>query len=287
MEYPVNYDSPGELREFLEKRGLSMKKRFGQNFLVNRGAREKLTGILPVKKGSRVWEIGPGLGAMTWHLLEKGADMTVFEIDHGFIGCLREFYGDLPNFSLVEGDFIKSFKDPEKTAETPDFILGNLPYVSGSVMIANIVRSGRMPEKMVFTVQKEVGLRMAAKADSSDYSSFSLVCQSRCDVVLRGELKSGSFYPRPAVQSIIVEMTPHSRFNPGREDLYYQLIDDLFLARRKKITNNLSRGKVAAEFGKEAVLSALSESGISGDLRAETLSVDDVEKLSRILSENQ
>ncbi len=140
---------------------------------------------------------------------------------------------------------------------------------------------------MVFTVQKEVGLRMAAKPGTSDYSSFSLVCQSRCDVALKGELKSGSFYPRPAVQSIIVEMTPHGRFNPGSEDIYYQLIDDLFLARRKKISNNLSRGKLGADFGKETMLSLLAQSGISGDLRAETLAVEDVEKLSRILSEIQ
>jgi len=264
-----------------------MKKRFGQNFLVNRGAREKLTGILPVEKGSRVWEIGPGIGAMTWHLLEKGADITVFEIDHGFIESLKDFYGDLPNFSIVEGDFLKSFKDPEKTAVVPDYILGNLPYVSGSVMIANIVRSGRLPRKMVFTVQKEVGRRMAAKPGSSDYSSFSLVCQSRCDVVLKGELKSGSFYPRPAVQSIIVEMNPHDRFDPAIEDIYYNLIDDLFLARRKKISNNLTRGKIAADFGKEPVLSALDESGISGGVRAETLAVGDIEKLSRILLKNQ
>ncbi|MBI9108238.1 MAG: ribosomal RNA small subunit methyltransferase A [Spirochaetales bacterium] len=285
MEYPVNYDSPGELRDFLESRGLSMKKRFGQNFLVNRGAREKLTGFLPVEKGSRVWEIGPGLGAMTWHLLEKGADITVFEIDHGFISCLKEFYGNLPNFTMIEGDFLKNFKGTSKLPAVPDYILGNLPYVSGSVMIASIVRSGLLPKKMVFTVQKEVGRRMAAKPDSSDFSSFSLVCQSKCDVALRGELKSGSFYPRPAVQSIIVEMTPHGRFNPGNEELYYQLIDDLFLARRKKISNNLGSGKTAATFGKEKVLSALEKAGISGGVRAETLAVEDIEKLSRLISE--
>jgi 16S rRNA (adenine1518-N6/adenine1519-N6)-dimethyltransferase len=153
-------------------------------------------------------------------------------------------------------------------------------------MIANIVRSGRISKKMVFTVQKEVGKRMAAKAGSSDYSSFSLVCQSRCDVVLKGELKSGSFYPRPAVQSIIVEMTPHGRFNPGNEETYYQLIDDLFLARRKKLSNNISRGRIASLIGKDAVLSALEASGISGGLRAEMLAVEDVEKLSRLLSGN-
>ena len=161
MEYPVNYDSPIELRAFLESGQLSMKKRFGQNFLVNRGAREKIISCLPIKDGDSVWEIGPGLGAMTWHLLDMNAEVTVFEIDHGFISSLKDFYGDLSNFKMIEGDFLKNFKLINKD-DSPAFILGNLPYVSGSVMIAEIIRSAIKPQRMVFTLQKEVGRRMAA-----------------------------------------------------------------------------------------------------------------------------
>lgn len=287
MEYPVNYDSPTELREFLESSSLSMKKRFGQNFLVNRGGREKIISCLPIEEGDSVWEIGPGLGAMTWHLLELKAKVTAFEIDHGFIGHLKGFYGEMANFNLIEGDFLKSFKtNPDYKKITPDYILGNLPYISGSVMIAEIVRSMIEPKRMVFTLQKEVGQRMAAKPGGKDYSSFSLVCQSKYDVYLQGDLKPGSFYPRPAVQSAIIEMRPHKRFNPGNPELYYDLIDDLFLARRKKISNNLTGGRLAVKYGKDTVLQALSDSGIDAGLRAEALSVSDLELLSRLLSEN-
>ncbi|HAK46523.1 MAG TPA: ribosomal RNA small subunit methyltransferase A [Spirochaeta sp.] len=287
MEYPVNYDSPAELREFLESSNLSMKKRFGQNFLINRGGREKIISCLPVSAGDSVWEIGPGLGAMTWHLLEMKADVTVFEIDHGFIGNLTEFYGRLSNFSMVEGDFLKSFKiRSENDADAPDYILGNLPYVSGSVMIAEIVRSSIEPKRMVFTLQKEVGQRMAAVPGTKDYSSFSLVCQSKYDIFMRGDLKPGSFYPRPAVQSAIIELRPHSRFKPGDPQMYYKLIDDLFLARRKKISNNLTKGKLASELGRDIMAQTLEKSGLDGGRRAETLSVPDVELLSRMLSED-
>lgn len=288
MEYPVNYDSPAELKSFLESAGLSMKKRFGQNFLVNKGAREKIVSVLPVKSGDNVWEIGPGLGAMTWHLIEKKANVTVYEIDHGFIGCLKKFYGACENFSLIEGDFLKTFKGLKKDkAEVPDYIMGNLPYVTGSVMIAEIVKSEINPTRMVFTLQKEVGRRMAAAPGSKDYSSFSLVCQSKYDIVLKGDLNPGSFYPKPAVKSIVVEMTAHNRFNPGSSEnspeLYYQLIDDLFRARRKKILNNLSAGQAAAQFGKEQVMQGLKASGLDPDCRAENLSVADIERLSRNL----
>ena len=286
MEYPVNYDSPADLAGFLESENLSMKKRFGQNFLVNRGAREKIIGFMPLEEADRVWEIGPGLGAMTWHLLEKKADVTVYEIDHGFIKLLKDFYGDRGSFSIVEGDFLKNLKNIiHKKTESPDYILGNLPYVTGSVMIAEIIKSFLEPKRMVFTLQKEVGQRMAAKPGSRDFSSFSLVCQSKYDVFLRGELKPGSFHPRPAVKSIIVELMPHGHFNPGNPDIYYQLVDDLFRARRKKISNNLAAGKTAAEFGKEFILEALGRAEISPDCRAETLSVADVERLSNKILE--
>lgn len=286
MEYPVNYDSPTELRDYLQSGNLSMKKRFGQNFLINRGAREKIISTLPIESGDSIWEIGPGLGAMTWHLLEMKANLTVFEIDHGFIKALNTFYGELSNFKLIEGDFLKNFRRiSTMDIESPDYIIGNLPYVSGSVMIAEIVKSEIQPRRMVFTLQKEVGRRMAAKPGSKDYSSFSLVCQSKYDVSMRGELKPGSFYPKPAVNSAIVELRPHGHFDPGKPEVYYQLIDDLFRARRKKISNNLSGGRIAADYGEAAVFSALEKSKIDESCRGETLSVAELELLSRIISE--
>ncbi len=286
MDYPVNYDSPADLKEFLESKNFSMKKRFGQNFLVNRGGREKIIDCLQIKKGRRVWEIGPGLGALTWHLLELDADVTVFEIDHGFIECLEGFYGRMENFQLIEGDFLKSLKKiGTGEVASPDYILGNLPYITGSVMIAEIIKSSLQPKGMAFTLQKEVGQRMAAKPGGKEYSSFSLVCQSKYDIIQHGDLKPGSFYPRPAVQSAVVELRPHGRFNPGNPEVFYQLIEDLFHARRKKISNNLASGRIGARLGKDALLTAVVQAGISPDIRAEEMTVEQIEYLSRLVAE--
>ena len=67
----MNHDSPAEIRAELERRGLTLKKRWGQNFLINRGARDSMVGWLSPMPADRVWEIGPGLGAMTELLLKK------------------------------------------------------------------------------------------------------------------------------------------------------------------------------------------------------------------------
>ena len=87
-----NYDSPAELKSLLETLGFAMQKKFGQNFLVDKKTRENLISFLNLDNGTRVWEVGPGLGAMTYLLLEKGVNLTAFEIDKGFISLLKKFF---------------------------------------------------------------------------------------------------------------------------------------------------------------------------------------------------
>ena len=84
-----DYNSPTELKNFLESKGMSMQKKFGQNFLINAQARKKIIDALDIDETSKVWEVGPGLGAMTAEILSRGAELTVFEIDRGFISILK------------------------------------------------------------------------------------------------------------------------------------------------------------------------------------------------------
>ena len=91
LKHP-DYNSPTELKNFMEQNNMSMQKKFGQNFLVNEDARKKLIDSLDVKENTTVWEVGPGLGSMTDELLKRGVNLTVFEIDHGFARLLPQFF---------------------------------------------------------------------------------------------------------------------------------------------------------------------------------------------------
>ena len=111
MTHP-DYNSAAELKQVLDANGFSMQKKFGQNFLINQQARNKLIDALDVQEGTKVWEVGPGLGAMTSGLLEKGADLTVFEIDRGFISLISQYFDDYSKkgkFRIVEGDVLKNW----------------------------------------------------------------------------------------------------------------------------------------------------------------------------------
>ena len=194
---PFNYDSPGELRTFLKDRGLATTKRFGQNFLINPGIRKKLLEFLNPREGETIWEIGPGLGAMTQMLLPRVGKLTAFEIDRGFCRLLPDLFGSSPRWNLVEGDFLKTWKEYWGDHKIPDGLFGTLPYNRGASMILALLEENCLPSRMVFTVQKEVAQRMAASPGTKTFSSFSLLCQYQCDVEYLGDIQAGSFYPPP------------------------------------------------------------------------------------------
>ena len=282
MQHP-DYNSPIALKNFMDENNMAMQKKFGQNFLVNADARKKLIDVLDVKPGMKVWEVGPGLGSMTSGLLERGVNLTVFEIDHGFARLLTQFfeeYANSGNFSLVEGDVLKTWPKFAKENDIPERFFGNLPYNVAATIIADTITKGLRFDKAVFTIQKEVGQRMNAKPGTEDYSSFSVLCQWAYDVKPVMDLAGGNFWPVPNVASRAVLMTKKEDFpkceNP---ELFRKMVRQIFALRRKTLRNNLSRF-VKAEICDEALKIA----GIEPSIRAENLSVEDMLKLSDALN---
>jgi 16S rRNA (adenine1518-N6/adenine1519-N6)-dimethyltransferase len=272
----MNPDSPADIRALLEARGLALKKRWGQNFLVNRGARQRLIEILAPKSSETVWEIGPGLGSMTGMLAAAAARVFAFELDRGLCRYLEEAMRELETVTLVPGDFLDTWKSTMEARGTPDRILGNLPYSSASLMIADIIETGVRPARMVFTVQRELADRMASPPGEKSYSSFSVLCQSCFTVRGRGDLQPGSFYPVPDVVSTIVEMIP-APWAPRGEELTVlsRLARGLFSSRRKTIRNNVKDA---------AVREALAQEGIDLSLRAEQIAPEVFVRLARRLT---
>ena len=293
LPHLLNYDSPRELRSFLDERGLGMRKKHGQNFLINPVARSRLLDALELRPGDTVWEIGPGLGAMTAGLLERGARVTAFEIDSAFANALRGFFpaeSESGPFRLIEGDVLKTWP---AAGEQPLFLFGNLPYNIGAALLADFIEKGRFFSRMVVTVQREVALRMAAKPGSRDYSSFSILCASVYKITPLQVIKPSSFYPAPRVDSQGVRLD----FDSGREKLprlFYPLVRSLFSSRRKTIKNTLSNFAASviikhnpgtATLPTDAAVEVLGRAGISTERRPETLSIEEFAALAAFLEE--
>ncbi len=269
----LNYSSITEIGEVLSSHGLAMTKKFGQNFLISPEAREKIVSLIDPEKGEEVWEIGPGLGAITHLLLQKGAAVKAFEIDHGFASVLKnEAFAD-EDFTLIEGDALETlFSLPPSFSS----IVGNLPYNVGSEIIARLIERGYLPEVMVFTLQKEVADRMTALPGSPDYSSFSILTQLDYVNTRAFIIKSGAFYPSPNVDSAVVVMRRRSEsLVPNEERVFFlSMVRALFAQRRKTIRNNLLSSNAFSSSGREFIEKAFTAASLSGSERAEALSFD-------------
>jgi 16S rRNA (adenine1518-N6/adenine1519-N6)-dimethyltransferase len=223
-----------ELKAFLDENNLGMRKKFGQNFLINPGIRQAMADALDAGEGESVWEIGPGLGAMTGLLLDKGLYVRAFEIDSGFIRALKKLFADNPRFTIAEGDVLKTWQQQPAAK----FLLANLPYNIAATLLGRFIEQGKVFQRMVVTVQREVARRMSAAPASADYSSFSVLCASVYRIQPLMVIKSGSFYPKPRVDSQAVLLE-------AKEDVcvlppcFYPLVRHLFSSRRKTIKNNL------------------------------------------------
>lgn len=273
----LNYDSPSEIKALLELMGLGPRKKWSQNFLINRNARERLVDALQMNEGDRIWEIGPGLGAITRLLAEKKADLTVFEIDPGYIEYLKLAFADEKTFQIIQGDVIKTWMNEYDIQGCPDGVVGNFPYNAASAIIASFIENMKFPRQLVAIVQSEMADRITASPGTKNYSSFSIVCQYACDVKDVGTIGSGSFYPRPNVSSRIIKMVPRSNelqlIDPK---LFFVLVRDCFSSRRKTLQNNLKNAAARRlqKYGTELLFQAFESEGIALSARAETVTVD-------------
>ncbi len=276
--WTLNYDSISELDSTLKGKGLAMSKKFGQNFLISSQARERIVGYMKLEEGMKVWEIGPGLGAITHLVLKKDIELTAFEIDHGFAEILRnEAFCDETRFTLVEGDALKTLFAYDYI---PDRIIGNLPYNVGSVIIAKLIESSILPALMVFTLQKEVVDRMCSKPGDPEYSSFSVLTQLDYENSNVLTLKKGCFWPQPQVDSSVVVMKRREKslLDAKEREVFLPLVRALFSMRRKTIKNNLASSGLF-NINKGNIDNILNNAGFTGCERAEVLSFEELKRL--------
>lgn len=281
----IAYDSPTQIRQFLDSHTLAMSKRFGQNFLIDRAVRERLYRSLELDKPGLIWEVGPGLGAMTTILLGKGNRVVAFEIDHGFARVLRDLFPESSGFELIEGDFLKKWNSYAVSkggatgirAALPDRIFGNLPYSAALAIIADLLENDFVPPKMLFTVQKEAAQRIAAKPGTKDYSAFSVLCSSVCSIRVLYDIGASAFWPQPRVTSSVVALTPRADPVAAQDRQgFSRFVRCAFASRRKTLHNNLVVWNPDAARGLDSVLAGMH---VLPTVRAESLKPEELAQI--------
>jgi len=253
-------------------------KQLGQNFLVDANLLEFIVRTGAPTSGETVLEVGPGFGVLTRALLATGAKVTAIEFDHRICAYLRDNISD-PNFKLVQGDACKVDIE-EAVGDADDFrCIANLPYSVSSVFIARLLEMENPPLSMLFMLQKEMGLRLAAKPGIKNYGSLSVRSQSVYDVELLRSVPPQVFFPRPDVGSALVAFKRKCIFPAVDIRIKLAWLSKIaFSKRRKMMFKTLAQACDASRL--EEVYAAFN---LTKDLRPEAVSSDTFVDMARML----
>ena len=245
------------------------KKKWGQNFLRNRGAVDRIVSAIEPQPGEVVLEIGPGEGVLTEKLVELGNRTIAIEIDPDLERRLRATFGErleVRNEDALEAELPSS----------PFRAVGNLPYNVGTPILRRIIADPHC-RRAVFMLQKEVADRIVAKPGSDPYGYLTLYVQAFASAKTLMTLEPRSFYPPPKVRSAVVVLDPRDPALGAPREAVIDLVSTSFRMRRKKLVNNLTGWR---ELSREDVLAAMARAGLSEDVRAETMSLADFDRLA-------
>ena len=268
-------DSGSGVRSFPRAR-----KRFGQHFLEPAWVARLIAAVAPTSDETFI-EIGPGRGALTAPLAERAGKVIAVELDRDLATTLATRVPQ--NVRLVQADFLDvDLPQLLQGEHTPVRVVGNLPYNVASPILfrlLDVADEGRLLRDATLMVQREVADRIVATPGGGDYGAMSIQVQLLADVERVLSLPPGAFRPPPKVHSAVVQL----RFRPpaadvGSRAVFERVVRGLFLQRRKTLANALK--PVAASFGHSS-LDVLQKTGLDGGRRPETLSLEDIARLSQ------
>lgn len=243
------------------------RKRFGQHFLHDPGVIGRIIAALDPAAGDRLVEIGPGEGALTSPLLERGLELTVIELDRDLAAHLATRPETGGQLKVVQGDALKfdlaSLAQPGETLR----LVGNLPYNISTPLLFRFIAQAGCIRDMHFMLQREVVARMAASPGSKAYGRLTVMLAAACRVEALFDIGPGAFRPPPRVWSSLVRLEPWRKppFEIADPARFAEVVRRAFGQRRKTLRNALS-GLVDED--------AIRAAGCEPGARAETLPPD-------------
>jgi len=259
------------------------KKSFGQNFLVNKKAAQRIAALLEPCASDYILEIGGGRGDLTEYLLKSGAQIYCVEIDTDLIAHLNERFAEYDNFHLIESDILEFDPSSIPVNDNQIKLIGNIPYNISSPIIEWMINNRHHFPDAVFTMQREVVDRITASSGNKQYGSLTLFVALFYDSKRIFTLKPGSFYPKPKVSSAVVLLNrlSQSRIMDDEYSIFRRLTSASFRWRRKQIFNILRNEYCLTD---DLIRQILSELSISTKSRPEQLEIDQFISLARKLS---
>jgi 16S rRNA (adenine1518-N6/adenine1519-N6)-dimethyltransferase len=317
MENP--YLIPGRVRAALRSLDLRPTRGMGQNFLIDQSALDTIVAAAELMPADTVLEVGPGLGVLTWELLQRAGRVVAVELDRRLAARLHEEFAEATNLEIVQGDILNlapeqllaAHRPPttdERDKETrrqgdaaganllvslspgllvrPSYkVVANLPYAITSSVLRHFLEAEHTPALMVVLVQWEVALRITARPGDLSVLAHSVQLYAEPEIVAR--VPADSFFPAPAVDSAVLRLELRPRPAVDVDDLnqFMRVIKAGFLQARKKLSNALPSGlaSIGVRVEKERAVAVLVAAGVDPGRRAETLTLEEWAEVYRQL----
>ena len=304
----------------LSDRGIQLTKSLGQNFLHEEKVVAKIAAAGELTKADKVLEIGPGLGPLTELLVAQAGEVLAIEMDARLVELLRGRFpkqpltpsieptpnpskegsrnpdapsnvvpllgggrGGLPqnaaSLQLMHADALK-FLENEPRDWRGWKLVANMPYSVASPILVELALLEHGPERMVVTLQLEVAKRLKAQADEEDYGLLTLLVGLNYEPRAMFRISAGCFFPQPNVDSACLTLVRRAKplLTPEQTRSFVRIVKKAFSQRRKMMAKLLR-----ADWPEEKLAAAMSELGLSLQIRAEAVTLEQFVELTRKL----
>ncbi|MDE7388068.1 MAG: 16S rRNA (adenine(1518)-N(6)/adenine(1519)-N(6))-dimethyltransferase RsmA, partial [Muribaculaceae bacterium] len=214
------------------------KKALGQHFLTDLSVARRIADTLADYVGTRVIEVGPGMGVLTSFLLEQKHNLTVVELDTESVDYLQRNFPALHGH-IIEADFL-TLDLSRLSGGQPFCVIGNYPYNISSQIFFHVLEYRDLMPCCSGMLQREVAERLAAPPGTKARGILSVLLQAWYDVEYLFTVSEHVFNPPPKVKSGVIRMTRNSRNSlPCSEALFKSVVKTTFGQRRKTIRNSI------------------------------------------------
>jgi len=277
MEY-----SNSKMKQEIEENHFNFKKKYGQNFIVDKNIIHSIIKKSEIDDETLVIEIGPGAGSLTSELGKYAKNVIAYEIDETLKPILEK--NITPNTEVIYEDFLKRdiAEDIKKYNYKKLYVIANLPYYITTPIIIKLIETKIDFDKIVVMVQKEVGDRFKAKPKTKEYNSLSVFLSYYFNITKILDVSRNVFMPKPNVDSIVVCFTKKvDKLKVNNEELFFKLIKDSFKQKRKNLRNNLKG------YDLENISKTLSKHNLDLTVRAEALPLEIFVDIANNLEEDK
>jgi 16S rRNA (adenine1518-N6/adenine1519-N6)-dimethyltransferase len=286
--------TPGETRRILEKYGISARKKYGQNFLIDGNIVRNIIAAAGIGRDDCVLEIGPGIGSMTTMLSEAAGRVVCVEIDESLKPVLADTLSGCDNVEIIWKDVLKvGLKEicDRYNGGRPLKCVANLPYYVTTPILMQLLDEKGCFDSITVMVQKEVADRICADPGSREYGALTLAVNYFCRPQSVLNVSPNCFIPRPGVDSTVLFLKAYEEPPVDADEKWlFATIRASFNQRRKTLANGIVNGLTVdgkrIPVSRDCVNGILKEIGLPAAVRGETLSLKEFAALSEKLRES-